>query len=59
MTVTWQRVRAVVMTQFSADDAFDFATTANMSNELINKAVHGTIAQAIARPTNLTKFKVG
>ena len=49
MTITWQRVFAVVMAQFSADDA------ANMSN----KAVHGLIALAIASPTNLTKFKVG
>lgn len=59
MTVTWQRVCAAVMAQFSAGDAFNYTTTANMSDELINKAVHGMIALAIASPTNLTKFKVG
>ncbi len=57
MTVTWQGVCAAVMAQFSADDSINFATTANMSDELINKAVHGMIALAIASPTNLTKLK--
>ena len=59
MTVTWQGVCAAVTTQFNANDAINCATTASMSDELINKAIHGMIAQAIARPTNLTKFKVG